>query len=260
MNHDALSPTCCPEPSPQLNLWPGRAVYSGPALELDMHAGSVSVLAVGNEREFTLQTADGRRRTARSALIRARVPHRIEAHSGWMTFCYLEPGSAAERACVAALEAGEEPVRVSAAEEKDLVQLCATPERSESADIDPRIRSAVRKVLRNPQLPDGATEFAAAAGLSRSRFLHLFREQTGTSFRRCRMWARMLRAGRAFLDFGTLTDAAAEAGFSSPSHLSSTFHATFGLRPSRLLTTGCVIIDETYTTHYWVNDDACLGE
>ncbi|MEV0368420.1 AraC family transcriptional regulator [Streptomyces sp. NPDC050636] len=254
MTDDALSPTCCPEPSARLNLWPGRAVYSGPSLELDLHSGSVAVLAIGTDKEFTLETADGTRRTARGALIRARVPHRIEAHGGWMTFCYFEPGSAAERACVAALGAGEAPVAVSAAERKDLVQLCVAPERPESPDIDPRIRAAARKLLKDPQLADGATEFASRVGLSRSRFLHLFREQTGTSFRRYRMWARMLRAGRAFLDYGTLTDAAAEAGFSSPSHLSSAFHATFGLRPSRLLAAGCVIVDETYATTYWTNE------
>ncbi|TJZ52096.1 helix-turn-helix transcriptional regulator [Streptomyces piniterrae] len=252
MTDDALSPTCCPDspvcdpgPPARLSLWPGRAVYSGPSLELDLHSGSVAVLAVGNDKEFTLETADGARRRARSALIRARVPHRIEAHGGWMTFCYFEPGSAAERACGQALGAGEEPVTISAAEEKDLVRLCTAPERAEGPDLDPRIRAAVRKLLREPQLPYGAAEFAAVAGLSRSRFLHLFREQTGTSFRRFRMWARMLRAGRAFLDYGTLTDAAAAAGFSSPSHLSSAFHATFGLRPSRVLAAGCVIVDET---------------
>ncbi|MFI5524014.1 helix-turn-helix domain-containing protein [Streptomyces platensis] len=102
---------------------------------------------------------------------------------------------------------------LSAAAEPALVRrLCAAPERAERPGIDPRIRAAVRRLLPEPQLPDGATEYAAAANLSRSRFLHLFREETGTSFRRYRMGARMLRAGRALRDFGTLTAAAAEAG------------------------------------------------
>ncbi|MEU8680658.1 AraC family transcriptional regulator [Streptomyces sp. NPDC048611] len=251
MADDALSPTCCrpephPEPSARLSLWPGRARYSGPSLELDMHSGSVTCLAVGEEAGFTVETAaDGVRRTARSALIRPRVAHRIDAHGGRMTFCYVEPGSATERACREALGAGGEPVTVSAAAELDLVRrLCAAPERAERPDLDPRVRAAVRRLLAEPHLPDGATEYAVAAGLSRSRFLHLFRAETGTSFRRYRMWARMLRAARALRDFGTLTAAAAEAGFASPSHLSSTFHATFGVRPSRVLGAGCVIVDE----------------
>ncbi|MCF3147720.1 helix-turn-helix transcriptional regulator [Streptomyces platensis] len=248
MADDALSSTCCPGSYARLSLWPGRARYSGPSLELDMHSGSVTCLAVGEEVEFTIETAaDGRRRTARSALIRPRVAHRIDARGGRMTFCYFEPGSATERACREALGAGEEPVTVSAAAELDLVRgLCAAPEGAVRPDLDPRIRAAVRRLLREPQLSDGATEYAAAAGLSRSRFLHLFRYETGTSFRRYRMWARMLRAGRALQDFGTLTAAAAEAGFASPSHLSSSFHATFGVRPSRVLGAGCVIVDEVH--------------
>ncbi|MGA5565091.1 helix-turn-helix domain-containing protein [Streptomyces platensis] len=113
-----------------------------------------------------------------------------------MTFCYVEPGSAAERACREALGAGEEPVTVSDAAEPALVRrLCAAPERAERPDIDPRIRAAVRRLLQEPQLPDGATEYAAAAGLSRSRLLRLFREETGTSFRRYRRWACCTPAG-----------------------------------------------------------------
>ncbi|MFJ9414643.1 helix-turn-helix domain-containing protein [Streptomyces sp. NPDC101227] len=254
MTDPALSSTCCPGTGARLSLWPGRAVYSGPSLELDLHSGSVTCLAIGTDADFTLETADGTRRTGRSALIRPRVPHRIEAHGRRMTFCYVEPGSAAERACVAALGAGTEPVTVSADGTVDamrLVRLCAQPDRSERPDtLDPRIREAVRQLLWEPELPDGAREFAAVAGLSASRFLHLFREQTGTSFRRYRLWARMLRAGRALLVHGTLTEAAAAAGFASPSHFSSSFHATFGLRPSRLLTARCVIVDETAATGY----------
>ncbi|MGA5565090.1 hypothetical protein ACPCUV_28540 [Streptomyces platensis] len=56
----------------------------------------------------------------------------------------------------------------------------------------------------------------------------------------------MLHAGRGLRDLGSLTAAAAEAGFASPSHLSSSFHATFGVRPSRVLGAGCVIVEEVH--------------
>ncbi|WP_407286878.1 hypothetical protein [Streptomyces sp. BP-8] len=45
---------CCPKPQARLILWPGRARYSGPSLELDMHSGSVPCLGVGDEVEFTM--------------------------------------------------------------------------------------------------------------------------------------------------------------------------------------------------------------
>ena len=71
--------------------------------------------------------------------------------------------------------------------------------------------------------------------LSASRFLHVLREETGTSFRRYRLWARMLRAAARIADGANLSTAAAGAGFSSPSHFSDSFHTMFGLRPRHLL-------------------------
>ncbi|MET8682232.1 AraC family transcriptional regulator [Streptomyces sp. NPDC004647] len=250
MTDAALSQTCY-STAPLLHLWPGRAVYHGPSMELGMHSGSVSCLAVGLDDGFTLETdADGGSYTGRSALIRPRVRHRIRAHGSAMAFGYFEPGSAAERACADALGAGNgRPVAVSAAREGALLGLVGQPgpelEAIDAAQADPRIRAATHRLLLEPQVPRGADDFAFDAGLSRSRFLHVFREQTGITFRRYRLWARMLRAGRSLRDFGSLTRAAADAGFSNPSHLSSTFHATFGLRPSDLLSTGVVIVDHS---------------
>jgi AraC-like DNA-binding protein len=82
-------------------------------------------------------------------------------------------------------------------------------------------------------LPAGP--LAAELGLSESRFLRLFRDGTGTSYRRFRLWAQMHRAARALADGHNLTRAAAEGYFASPSHLSTAFHAMFGLTPSALL-------------------------
>ncbi|CRK56290.1 Transcriptional regulator, AraC family [Alloactinosynnema sp. L-07] len=104
------------------------------------------------------------------------------------------------------------------------------------------MRAAAEAIVRDPSMPGGADGLAAAVGVSTSRFLHLFRDYTGTSFRRYRLWARMLAAGSAIAAGGNLTDAAADAGFASPSHLSSSFHAMFGLRPSLLLATGARVV------------------
>jgi AraC-like DNA-binding protein len=80
-----------------------------------------------------------------------------------------------------------------------------------------------------------AERLAAEIGLSVSTFLRLFRAETGTTFRRYRLWTRMLRVATLLERWPDLSTAAVEAGFASPSHFSSAFHAMFGLRPSRLL-------------------------
>ncbi|MBK1783308.1 AraC family transcriptional regulator [Prauserella cavernicola] len=239
----ALPETCCAV----LWLWPGQALYAGPSLRLGTHSGSVSCLAIGVDAPFTVRTDAHGEHRVRSALIGPRVPHRVVAGGERMVFCYLDPASASERSCRDRMR-GRDPVLAlhHAAEEElaahDLTGAVAARgwlalacPRAEPV-LDERIAAATA-VLRADPAPSAA-ELAAEAGLSMSRFLHLFRAQTGTSVRRYRLWARMLRAGTLLAEGGDLTGAAVGAGFASPSHFSDSFRAMSGLAPSALLATG----------------------
>ena len=84
-------------------------------------------------------------------------------------------------------------------------------------------------------------KLAADVGLSESRFLHLFHDQVGTTLRRYRLWMRLIAAGTAVRNGKNLTDAAADAGFASPSHLSDRFKSTFGLTATQLLSRGTLL-------------------
>ncbi|MFI0452763.1 helix-turn-helix domain-containing protein [Actinomadura sp. 6N118] len=236
-------------------LWPGQALYAGPSLDLDMHAGSVACLAVGVDAPFTVRAEGSQAITTRTALVPPRLRHQLAAGGDQMVFCYLDPATRRARACHAemATEGGgilhghraeERLIRLGEAiagdgAGEDWLRTAAPVAASPRADE--RIRAATQRLLDQPESLVSADEMAAAAGLSRSRFLHLFKDQTGTSFRRYRLWARMLRAA-SLLDAGhDLTTIAVESGFSTPSHLSSTFHGMFGLTPSRLLAAGLSI-------------------
>jgi AraC-like DNA-binding protein len=84
-------------------------------------------------------------------------------------------------------------------------------------------------------------ELAAEAGLSESRFLHLFCDELGTSLRRYRIWARLVHAGTAIAAGANMTEAAMKSGFASPSHLADRFKSTFGLSATQLLGTGLAL-------------------
>lgn len=244
----ALPETGCPA----LWLWPGQAVYAGPSLDLGQHSGSVACLAVGVDDVFTV---DGL--AVRTALIAPRFRHHLVAHGERMVFCYLDVASTREQACRSRMAHGTGPVRHGHVEEAGLVSAGARLDTGtvphwldlagpvSPASVDGRIAAAIRHLAGHPTV--SAAELAAGAGLSVSRFLHLFREHTGTSFRRYRLWARMYRVGRTIACRGDLTAAAADAGFASPSHFSDAFHMMFGLRPSALLATGITIhlLDDT---------------
>ncbi len=238
-------------------LWPGQALYVGPALGLGFHSGAVSCLAVGVDGEFTVEVEHGARHRTRTAWVAARVRHRITAGGTRMAFCYLDPASARERACRRLLDGGAE-LALDHAHQAELVRGAAslgadaplaevrgwlelTGPDGHDRGRDPRVLLATARLAGPPGQPVAARELAAEAGLSVSAFLRLFRAETGTTVRRYRLWARLVRTAGLLGTWPDLSTAAVEAGFSSPSHFSSAFHAMFGLRPSALLSGRAVI-------------------
>jgi AraC-like DNA-binding protein len=107
--------------------------------------------------------------------------------------------------------------------------------------VDPRVAAAARRIREDPATTVSSRELAAEAGLSESRFLHLFRDELGTSLRRYRLWVRLVHAGTAIAAGSNLTEAAMKAGFASPSHLADRFKSTFGLSATQLLGTGLTL-------------------
>jgi AraC-like DNA-binding protein len=99
-------------------------------------------------------------------------------------------------------------------------------------NVDARIRRVLDMLV--DDLQDNvisAGTCAAKIGLSTSRFLHLFKDNTGIPFRSQRMWKR----ARRFLDHAncedSLTDVALGLGYPDSSHFSHSIRASFGLQP-----------------------------
>ncbi|TWG07874.1 AraC family transcriptional regulator [Saccharopolyspora dendranthemae] len=228
-------------------LWPGQAAYLGPQLRWDLHSTPVHCLAFGVDDAFVVHAPDGVWHR-RSALIPARLPHRIEAGAGRMLFHYLD--SRTDSAGVRELMA-EALGTITATHRDELAVLDHVHEPDElhrfalgapsQRCIDRRIRAAMDSLLAEPERERDAGELAAEFGLSKSRFLHLFSENAGTSFRRFRVWSRMLRVGAAVEAGASLTTAATDAGFASASHFSDTFRRMFGLSATTLLAGGTQI-------------------
>jgi AraC-like DNA-binding protein len=243
----ALPQTCYPS----IWLWPGQALYAGPSLNLEPHSGSVWCLAVGIDGPLTVATADGVKRTARSVLIPPRLTHQLTCHGTGLVSCYLEPTS--ERAStsrhkfddwqgeVGLRHVDEERLQFSPTDDESASHWLDLAAPAAPRHIDPRIIAATRTICDDPAGSIASRELAAAAGLSESRFLHLFRDELGTSLRRYRLWVRLTHAGTAIAAGDNLTTAAMKSGFASPSHLADRFKTTFGLSASQLLGTGLTL-------------------
>ena len=97
--------------------------------------------------------------------------------------------------------------------------------------MDPRIARVTRKIALDPAEKHGVDGYAAALGLSSSRFTHLFRQETGTTLRQLRAWKR----ARGVMSFVTHRDSlvatALSAGYADSTHFSHSVRHYFGLKP-----------------------------
>lgn len=102
-----------------------------------------------------------------------------------------------------------------------------------TAHIDPRVQKALRHLSSRPAEPLQVSRLAAVAGLSPSRFAHLFKAQLGTSPRhyseRLRLSLAVQLLGQTTLAVGEI---AAQVGFSDPLYFSRRFRREFRHSPS----------------------------
>ncbi|WP_158726858.1 helix-turn-helix domain-containing protein [Tomitella fengzijianii] len=250
---DAVSTSPPVQPARTVWLWAGHAAYLGPPFQLGVHSTPLHCFALGVDGRFSVATAGDGARTCRSALIPARTPHRIAPGDGRMLFFYTDPRSvhadrlrAAMRdrsGAVATTHRAEDRLLDALSGDVDPGRLCRVLLGGDAPDtVDHRVRQAMNRILEEPAADLSAARLAADAGLSTSRFLHVFSAGAGTSLRRYRLWARLLAVAAAIEEGSDLTDAALGAGFASPSHFSDTFRAMFGLTASALLAHGTTII------------------
>jgi AraC-like DNA-binding protein len=97
--------------------------------------------------------------------------------------------------------------------------------------LDPRVVRAIAQMTRFCGEPATAASCAAEVGLSASRFLHLFKQETGISFRSFRAWKR----ARHLLHFANqdlnLAHLAQDIGYPDSTHFSHSIRRFYGLKP-----------------------------
>jgi AraC-like DNA-binding protein len=247
---------------PRLFLSGARALYLGPALGLSPHRNAVAVLGVGLDQPFraALDPADpgAEYRPCRSIVIPPNTLHHLSVARGRLAFLYVDAMSRdyeqlRERARVqdarAAYDLDIEDRLVDAFSElaagsvswrETRERLTALGALGAATKTDPRMALALQRLRERPADPHPLGELAAAAKLSDSRFLHLFKQATGVPLRRYKIWNRMGAAVQALGAGAALTNAALDAGFNSPSHFSASFREMFGAAPSALSLKGSI--------------------
>lgn len=231
---------------------PGWAVFRGTAGDHARHRHHAVQIAVGIDGPVELWAEKPGSLTAPAVVIAADCLHQIGSGPSPVILIYVERESKTGRALdhwcsgqaralsrthaqrlaallneASSLEGGIEQIAA-------VLLHNAAPAVSERFN-DERIARSIEMLPR--PLPESLNlaNVASQAGLSSSRYAHLFKAHTGMPLRPYLRWRRLQQALAEIARGANLTEAAYAAGFSDSAHLSRSFRRTFGVAPNILL-------------------------
>lgn len=103
--------------------------------------------------------------------------------------------------------------------------------------MDPRIKDSVTFLVDNSGLPISLETLARRSGLSRPRFSHLFRQETGTSPGKMIKAIRMRKARELLKTTRySVKEVMTQVGISDKNHFRRDFRSAFGLTPTEFRT------------------------
>jgi AraC-like DNA-binding protein len=230
-------------------ITPERVFYAGLLGRPRQRCSGAFNIYVAIEGGLSLTTSDGRKRHAEIVAVLPNVRHTIASDYRSVLSIVIEPESVCPgvlddlagrlsgpqgEAFISHIRAAYRHLRDHhtgddfASAEFDVLCLGeALPARK----LDPRVARAIVQIGRFCGEPVTAASCAAEAGLSPSRFLHLFKEETGISFRSFRAWKR----ARHLLHFANqdinLAHLAQDIGYPDSTHFSHSIRRFYGLKP-----------------------------
>jgi AraC-like DNA-binding protein len=238
----ARSETDFHEPTAPLALVVGedRIALGGALAQIGRHRHASAAIVVGLDAPLRIVAAGSH--VTRAALIAPGFTHAVDVH-GRIAVFLLPVETIARRAGAPVrdvsgratwLELGEAVVR-GELDDFAVVDRAVGRYGSAAAPVDDRLRRALDAVSGSLDENVPVEVVAEAAGLSPSRVMALARAQLGSSLRGYRRWLRTFEVARRYAGGASLTAAAFEAGFASSAHLVTTARASFGVRPSQVL-------------------------
>ncbi|MGS0744035.1 helix-turn-helix domain-containing protein [Glaciimonas sp. GG7] len=188
------------------------------------------------------------------AVIQPYIPHRIECDNRLVAVIHIEPETVDSQHLPAYLKAGS-----GKADDQQLIRKVRNvyakinsfgdiiDPQTEDFDmfvfgqlllpapaVEARIARLVERIKDNPCGLVSAKECALEAGLSVSRFLHVFRDTVGVPFRTFRSWKRGRSLLYRLMDSSNLVYLALNTGYPDSTHFSHSVRQLYGMTPTVL--------------------------
>ena len=228
-----------------------------------LHSHSAPVPLAGLYEDFRLKIGGGSWFGCRAAVISAGTAYEFDAGGRPLAVIYVEPSEASAEGLAALIGQTREEqdaligMRCDLGLIRALYEDPASPRWAGEAmtdligfstvkarrTIDARVQRAIETVADDAETlgevwyrpPLTVTLAARAAGLSTSRFQHLFKQEVGVPYSRYTAWARMRLAVSEVIKGSNFTTAAHAAGFYDQPHFAHEFRRIFGAPASRSL-------------------------
>ncbi len=225
----------------------------GPGYTASRHQHHCVQLVMALRRNLRVRSGPGRKWiTCGAALVRPDAPHEVTATDVEVLLAFVDPESSLGAALSANIESEisivpestvsgwrrhlGDPAALTGGRVEPWVRNHLLLERRA-----PKIHPAVRRVLRTVREEIGSKDvfslerMAAIAGLSQSRFMHVFTESVGVPLRPYIRWLRLQMACGEMMRGASVMEAAHRSGFSDAPHLSRTLRRMMGMTPGELL-------------------------
>lgn len=234
-----------------VGLWPSMFAVQGGGGRSERHKHHAMHLILARSGLLSATVADDQRSNA-GVLVPSDVEHAVDS-TGTVTLMLFVDREAESAARLGAAET--ETARWFSTQERDALlgdlvahpngaqltdwmhtALTALGSASEAARVQhPKVRQALRMLAGESLAPAPALEdIATRVGLSPSRFVHVFTESVGTTWRAYLRWLRFQRAASVVVAGATLTQAAMKGGFYDSAHMTRVFKELYGVTPSQL--------------------------
>ena len=224
-----------------LFLWQGGWLMALSSLHNQPHQHVAASLLVGLDKDIRV-TCEGREENARAVLVAPECQQSLHS-DGPVAILHLDPDEPAWRslALQQPLPASRQQwlsdtlrslCRMDIAAAQVATFLAQLRQLASPPPLDARIAASCAWLREAPEPAPTMATVAQQAGLSESRFRHLFREQTGVTFKRYLLHLKCQRALSLWHSGMNFTELAVLAGFYDQPHLNRTLRAMFDALPS----------------------------
>jgi AraC-like DNA-binding protein len=234
-------------------LWPAAMILWGPGFTSSKHKHHSVQLIMTLDGNLRIRGGVGEKwRSCGAALVRPDAWHEVDATDRQLLLAFVDPESDLGASL---LEKISSPIhQIEEAEVRTWCKALGDPLTLTSDRVNswvltyllsgrrlPKLHPKVRRTLlvlreelttrRNFTL----NYLAGVAGLSQSRFMHVFTESVGVPVRPYVLWLRLQMACGEMMNGATVTQAAHRSGFSDAAHLTRTVRRMLGTTPGGLV-------------------------